>query len=118
MKMLSRIAAVSALIGLMLYSPAGAEFTTGEKFAIAIEKGDIEGVKELVEGGAKADTRIEYGEHKITPLMKACWEGNAEIAEYLLDKGANVNAADEGGQTALFSAIMKEDAGIVEMLIK
>lgn len=95
-----------------------AERSPGDRFAIAIEKGDLDAVKELVEGGAKADTLIEYGEHKITPLMKACWEGQQEIAAYLLDSGANVNAADEMGQTALVNAVTQGSTEIAEMLIK
>ena len=94
-----------------------AELTPGAKFAVAIESGDLDTIKSLVEGGAKADTLIEYGEHKITPLMKACWDGELEIATYLLDQGADVNFADEEGDTPLFQAIKRERAEFAQLLI-
>jgi ankyrin repeat protein len=93
------------------------EQSHGDRFAIAIERGDLDAVKALVEGGARADTIIDYGEHKITPLMKACWEGQGEIVVYLLDSGAKVNATDEAGQTALFSAITQDKVELVKLLI-
>ncbi len=94
-----------------------AELTPGAKFAVAIESGDLETIKSLVQGGASADTLIEYGEHKITPLMKACWDGELEIATYLLDQGADVNFADEEGDTALFQAIKRGRAEFAQLLI-
>jgi uncharacterized protein len=93
------------------------ERTPGDRFAIAIESGDLEAIKELVEGGAKADTLIEYGEHKITPLMKACWDGELEIATYLMDQGADVNALDESGSTPMFEAVKRNRPEFVQLLI-
>jgi ankyrin repeat protein len=93
------------------------DLTPGDRFAVAIEKGDLDAVKALVESGSKADTLIEYGEHKITPLMKACWDGELEIAKYLLDQGANINAADDQGATPLSNAISREHSEIVQFLV-
>ncbi|MCI0416089.1 ankyrin repeat domain-containing protein [bacterium] len=104
------------LFGVSIYSFAS-ERTPGDQFAIAIESGDLEKIKALVEGGAKADTLIEYGEHKITPLMKACWDGEMEIATYLMDQGADVNAADESGTTPLFNAVARNRPEFVQLLI-
>ncbi len=115
--MFNRVFITFAFILMASLAYAG-ELGPGDRFAIAIERGDLDSVKALVEGGAKADTLIDYGEHKITPLMKACWEGQAEIARYLLDSGANVNAADETGQTALFSAVTQGKVDLVKMLIE
>ena len=89
----------------------------GGEFAIAIENGDLEAIKTLIQGGAKPDTIIDYGEHKITPLMKAAWDGQVEIARYLIAAGANVNAVDDQQETALFSAIKREHIEIVQLLI-
>ncbi|HEY7161356.1 MAG TPA: ankyrin repeat domain-containing protein [Acidobacteriota bacterium] len=93
------------------------DLTPGDRFAVAIEKGDLPAVQALVEGGSKADTLIEYGEHKITPLMKACWDGEMDIAKYLIDKGANVNAADDQGATPISNAVTRDRAEFVQMLI-
>jgi len=89
----------------------------GTEFAIAIESGNLDAVKALVEGGAKPDTLIEYGEHKITPLMKACWDGKQDIAEYLIGAGADVNASDDAGETPIFSAIKRERPELTQLLI-
>jgi uncharacterized protein len=93
------------------------QLSVGAQFAVAIESGDLEKIKSLVEGGAKADTLIEYGEHKITPLMKACWDGELEIATYLMDQGADVNAVDESGSTPMFEAVKRNRPEFVQLLI-
>lgn len=91
----------------------------GNRFAVAIERGDLDAVKALIEEeGAKVDTPIEYGESAITPLMKASWDGELAIVEYLLEKGANVNARDtESHGTALANAVRREHVDIVKALL-
>jgi uncharacterized protein len=49
--------------------------------------------------------------------MKACHDGQQEIVQYLLDKGANVNAVDEEGNTALDTAVLARRVEIVRLLI-
>ena len=102
---------------ILLFSSIASAAIPGAEFAIAIESGDLEAIKALIEGGAKADTVIDYGEHKITPLMKATWDGELEIARYLLDSGADVNALDDQKETALFSAVKRERVEIAQLLI-
>ena len=51
---------------------------------MAIEEGDLDAVKALIEDEAAAvDTPIEYGEHSITPILKASWDGDLPIVQYL-----------------------------------
>src|SRR5687767_4180833 len=91
----------------------------GTRFAVAIEDGDLDAVKALIEEeGAKVDTPIEYGESSITPLQKASWDGALPIVEYLLSKGANVNARDtQSHETALSNAVKRGHVDIVKMLL-
>lgn len=94
------------------------ERSVGTRFAVAIENGDLEAVRELIEGGAAVDTPIDYGEHAITPLLKAAWDGQAGIVEYLLAKGADVNAqATDTKETALMNAISHGNVAIVKALL-
>src|SRR3954454_16068872 len=91
----------------------------GTQFAVAIESHDVDKVKALLAAGNSTETLIEYGDHKITPLLKAAWDGDAEIVETLLAAGAKVNAtATDSGETALMNAVTKGDPAIVNMLIK
>lgn len=62
----------------------------------AIAKGDQKTVDVLLRHGAKVMDR-----HGDTPLHVAATEGSVEMVEHLLASGANVNAADKRGQTAL-----------------
>jgi ankyrin repeat protein len=105
-------------LGLIVFGGPLSALEPGAQFAVAIEKGDLDAVKALVESGNKPDTLIEYGEHKITPLMKASWEGEIDIAKYLIEKGADVNAEDDSGQTPLFNAILRDHSNVVALLIE
>jgi ankyrin repeat protein len=93
--------------------------SAGTRFAVAIEDGDLEAVTALIEDeGAAVDTPIDYGEHSITPLLKASWDGDLPIVQYLLAKGANVNArATDTKETALMNAITRGHVEIVKALL-
>lgn len=94
-----------------------AQLSTGDKFAVAIERNDADAVKELLADNP-VDTLIEYGEHKITPLMKAAWEGDEAIVQLLLAAGANINAKSTDGQeTALMSAVTRGHVPVVKLLL-
>jgi len=60
-------------------------------------------VNELLEEGA--DPNVSDDEHEITPLILAASYGDIYIVRELLDHGANVNARDAHGNTALMRAI-------------
>lgn len=56
-----------------------------------------------------------------TPLIHVSFNGgreNYEMAKILVKKGAQVNARDGGGKTALIRAVMNENMDIAELLIK
>lgn len=108
------------LAAIVLFSTSlFAEEIKGAAFAIAIEDGDGEAITQLLADGAPADTWIEYGEHKITPLMKASWDGEKEIVEILLAAGAKVNAmASDDGSTALMSAVTRGHMDIIRTLLR
>jgi ankyrin repeat protein len=86
---------------------------------LAIEKNAINVAKVLIGAGAK----LERGPNK--PLVHAALYNRKEIAQLLLESGADPNATvrnpDEGvrGETALMNAIdLPEKIGMVELLLK
>lgn len=80
--------------------------TAGESVAI---------VRMLLEAGA--DVNGSTGSTKVTPLMAAADAGNAEILQILLQTGADVDAADSNGNTALMDASLRGYEAIVQQLL-
>ncbi|HEV7765251.1 MAG TPA: ankyrin repeat domain-containing protein [Thermoanaerobaculia bacterium] len=113
-----RIVTVLLFLSVLTVPLIAEEQSVGTKFAVAIEDGDLDAVRALIERGAAVDTPISYGEHSITPLLKASWDGELEIVQYLIGKGANVNArATDTQETALMNAITNGHIGIVKALL-
>jgi ankyrin repeat protein len=96
-----------------------AEREPGVAFAVAIERHDLDAIKVLLAAGNSTETPIVYGEHSITPLIKAAWDGDQEIVTTLLAAGAKVNAkATDTLETPLLNAVTNEHTEIVKMLLK
>ena len=80
----------------------------------AVKKGDINGVKALLDQGADVNESF-YGE---TALMNASYYGPIEIVKMLLDRGADVNTVRVGGWSALSSAASGRHTDIVKLLLE
>lgn len=82
----------------------------------AVSGDDLEEVKNLIARGENVNLKDE-NYHNITPLFLAVENGNAEIAEALLNGGAKINAKDDNKQTPLMR--LDEDASpeLVNLLI-
>jgi len=78
----------------------------------AIEKGNIEAVKQHLAAGADVNAKNKYGS---TPLHRAIEAAHKEIAELLITNGADVNAKGEADATPLHYAATKE---VAELLIE
>lgn len=84
----------------------------------ACKKGDLQEVKNLIERGADAN-ESDFG--GFTCLHEAALAGNTEIAEYLIDQGANVNkqALEFGDyETPLMDAAENKHIETVKVLLK
>ena len=81
----------------------------------AVINRDIEAVKQHLAAGTNVDEKDGVG---WTPLHYAAVEGNKEVVELLITKGADVNAKDDqSGETPLHFAAFSGHKEIVELLI-
>uniref|UniRef100_A0A0A9X057 Ankyrin repeat and MYND domain-containing protein 2 n=2 Tax=Lygus hesperus TaxID=30085 RepID=A0A0A9X057_LYGHE len=81
-----------------------------------ITNGDLAGLtKHMSIHGIKPNI---YDEHGMTPLTHACFKGNKEISQYLIDQGADVNSdKHEHGYTALHFAALSGNAELCQILL-
>jgi ankyrin repeat protein/spore coat protein CotH len=82
----------------------------------AVRSGDLRAVKEQVANGA--DINAGDTEFGVTALSWAALLDNTEIAKFLIEKGADVNAKSRDGSTPLHSAAFLGRAEISELLIQ
>lgn len=100
----------------MSFSPSGVEFETYSKvfnapnrsrggftpLMFAARVGDLDSARLLIDAGANLDeTAPEHG----SALVVASASGHEDVAVLLLEKGADPNAADDYGLTALHYAV-------------
>ena len=81
----------------------------------AAENGNLEIVRTLVLGGARANLANEAGR---TPLMYLRDKASANLVRELISAGARVNARDEFGCTALMNAAAYSNSAVVKELIE
>ncbi|KAF4523008.1 hypothetical protein B566_EDAN007438 [Ephemera danica] len=72
-------------------------------------------VRMLLDSGA--DPNVRDTKFRFSALHYAAQNGNIEIAELLLNKGANIEAANIGGATPLLTAIWWDRQNFVEFLL-
>lgn len=75
---------------------------------------DIEKAKSLIQ--RKPAIVNEYGDARTLPLQQATKYDRPEIIKLLLDNGADINAKDGLGRTALHYAIINESTSLVDLL--
>jgi ankyrin repeat protein len=83
---------------------------------ILVTRKDKDGKAVTINSGSKYGTSTT--EDGITPLMDACVKDNLEIAEILVENGANVNATTEKNKTALLLAGTRHYSRIVKFLLE
>ncbi|MGD2181510.1 ankyrin repeat domain-containing protein [Lusitaniella coriacea] len=82
----------------------------------AVMNNDIETVRSCLDKGVDPDVRKGQG---VTPLCIATYDGNREIAELLLDRGAEINQGleEENGVNPLLNAARFGDEEFVKILL-
>jgi len=83
-------------------------------FKWAIQNGDLDSVRQFVEKDAGAVNASIDGR---PPLVFAADYGQVKIAEFLISKGGQLNAADKHGITPLLAAVFEGHTQCVKILL-
>ena len=86
---------------------------TPSQLNLAISKGDLAKVQQLVEIGVDVNKKDERGK---TPLMYAILYKQTEIVSYLIKKGADYRAEDSNGLTILDYAEKSKSEEILKLV--
>lgn len=81
----------------------------------ASEKGNLEVVKLLLNGGANVRSKDKDG---WTSFLAASQEGHIEVVKLLLEKGSNVNEKDKDNYTPLMAAACFGHEPVVKLLLE
>jgi ankyrin repeat protein len=88
--------------------------TAGHPLLVAVDEGDVETLKTLLDRGGNANERGMRGE---TALMMAAARGHVDVAGLLLKNGADIKGTCSAGITALMSAAKARQAEMVRFLV-
>lgn len=86
----------------------------------AAKYGNKEACKILLEAGAEVNLQYEKEAERLSPLLLAVRKGHVEVAELLLDHGADIELSGciHDCVTPLRSAIYRRDEPMLKMLLK
>jgi len=65
----------------------------------------------------KTDINIKCCQSRVTPFLCAAYNKNADMINLLLDNGANINACDSNGASALFNLCRDDNIEIYRLLL-
>ena len=95
---------------------AGVEAPAEDDVWKAAKRGDVAALERFAAEGASLDD--PEPDSSTTPLAWAALQGHVAAAEWLLDNGAEVNALNGDGSTALHSAAFMGQAEIVRLMLE
>ncbi len=109
------LVAIVAALAVLAWLPPAAHAGQLADLSLAIRQGELAAVRRLVEADPSlARTPDEAG---FTPLHIAATAGRVEIIDYLLQRGAPIEARTRGGQTPLFQTVPLAQARAFEFLL-
>ncbi len=84
----------------------------------AVEEGNFQEVKRMIESGADVDERSFYMYQNATPLNMAVKSGSLEMVKYLVEHGADIHCMTWWGENALHVAVKSGSLEIVKYLVQ
>jgi uncharacterized protein len=87
-----------------------------EGLRFAVDQGDLALAERMLREGANINAA--KGAYQTTVLMEAAVRGNVGIMSLLLEKGADVNARDKDGWSALMGATVQGHLQAVNLLLE
>ena len=86
-----------------------------ELFTDAARKGDANAVVNMLHEGVPVDCCNQYD---LTALHCAAFANRTDVANVLLESGANVNRQNRSGRTPLMQAAMMNSTDVIEVLLR
>lgn len=93
-----------------------ASLSLDEQFIEACKEGNLSKAEELLEQGARIEAR-DGSDHQ-TGLVFAAYKGHVSIIKMLIKRGAEINATDDKGWTALSEASYMGKTAVVAFLLE
>ena len=115
MKKIQRII-LAFMLGIVPLQSALADSKADTLVNVALN-GKLEQVKTLIEKEG-VDINAKESETGATALMGASGYGELEVVQYLINKGADINAKNDNGGTALMVASMEGHLAVVKALVE
>lgn len=81
----------------------------------AIERGDVDAIRELVARDVDVDALDRYGQ---TGLMLAARAGRADLVAALIEHGADLDVTAKFGLSALMLAVVNGHAEVARLLVR
>lgn len=103
---------IHLVIILLAFNAAFAQ--NNNSFDVA-RKGSLSEIKLLFEKDKSVVNAID--DNGTTMLILACYRGNKEVAQFLIDNGADLNYVSKNG-TALMACVVKNESLLVDELLK
>jgi cytohesin len=100
--------------------PNETDASRASPLTLAAARGYFEVVRLLVDGGARIDLRPDafWAGRGRPPLIHAATGGHADVVAYLLGRGANPDAPDGDGKTALHYAAYNANPALFDLLVR
>ena len=92
------------------------ELSLEQQLFQSIDRGDMAAFSQLLKAGADINTADPLYKNQ-TPLILAAWWGRTEIVNELINAGANIDARDDDGNSALLGASFRADLGLIKSLV-